>query len=59
MTSSDTLPLSEDQQALQDTHAGSWLSSFRLPRCGPRWRPGPVTALSCTPVWPVSSGSPG
>jgi hypothetical protein len=36
--------------------AGSWPASSRPPRCGPRWRPGPATARSCTPSWPGSSG---
>ena len=60
MTSSDTLPLSEDQQALQDTLrgflAGPAAACHAAGRAGD---PAPVTAPSCTPAWPVSSGWPG
>ena len=56
MTSSDTLPLNEDQQALQETLRG--FLAGQLPaatlRAALETRTG--YSPSCTPAWPASSG---
>ena len=49
MTSSETLPLSEDQQALQDTLRGFLADQFPPAALRAALETRPATAPSCTP----------
>ena len=55
MPESDTLALSEDQHALQDTLRGFLADQLPSTALRTRWRPRPGTARSCTHAWWASS----